>query len=83
MPFILFVVSENLLMVNFSLYGLPFSLVISFPVGILYCLSCRNDPTERFYFGFARCPGGISSLGSIFYLFVNFLTWDCCTMWVV
>lgn len=71
MPFIPFVVSENLLMVTFSLYGLPISLVISFPVGILDCLSCRNDPPER-YFGFARCPGDITSLGCIFCLLVNF-----------
>lgn len=60
-------------MVNFSLYGLSFSLVISFSVGILYCPSCTNDPTEKFYFGFARCPGGINSLGSIFYLLIFWL----------
>lgn len=31
-------------------YGLSFSLVISFPTVLLYCLTCRNDHTERFYF---------------------------------
>lgn len=40
-------------------------------------LNCWIDPTERFYFGFAW---SVNSLGSIFCIFVNFLTWDCSMM---
>lgn len=74
-----FLQSENLLMVSFSLYCLPFSLVISLSVRILYWLPelCRNDSQKRRFIWFCQVPGDISSLESIFNLFVNFLTWDC------
>lgn len=60
-----------LLMVNFSLYGLPFPLVIYFPLGILYRLSFWNYPTERFYF-LLVLPGSlkVSPVWDLFFIYL-------------
>lgn len=85
MLFILLFVSENLLMISFSLYCLPFHWWFLYQwESCTDCLSCRDDLKKR---GFILVlPGPYwrhQQLGIYFNLFVNFLTWDCYTMRVV